>query len=157
MEEVEGCKMISKKVESISYTSFLGFIFNHELLSAPLVILHLSIHPFLKTLPHICWSNVLCFKLWERDRLYTKSGERGEKIGFSSYRNVVNTFTQSDQGKPKKPVTGSNPSWDLNHLLFIHRRPWPNIMLFDHKRRRRKFAHIKQAWFKYKRKPGFIY
>lgn len=36
------------------------------------------------------------------DHYTQKRGEGGEKIGFSGYRNVVNTFTQSDEGKPKK-------------------------------------------------------
>lgn len=113
--------MISKNVEPIFHTSFLGLIFNHELLPTPLVILHLEYTPISQnTLPHICWSSVLCFKLRERDRsLYTKQGEGGEKIGFSWYCNVVNTFTQSDQGKPKKQ-SQADPSWDLHHLFFIH-------------------------------------
>lgn len=47
--------MISKNVEPIFHTSFLGLIFNHELLSAPLVILHLEYTPISQnTLPHIC-------------------------------------------------------------------------------------------------------
>jgi len=60
--------MIYKNVEPIFHTSFLGLFLNNEFLPAPLAILHPEYTPISQsTLPHICWSNVLCFKLWERD------------------------------------------------------------------------------------------
>jgi len=45
--------MISKNVEPIFHTSVLGLIFNHELLPAPLVILHLEYTTYTHFSKHI--------------------------------------------------------------------------------------------------------